>query len=116
MSLNTIQGFIPSKIQSVRISYDDCKKYGIKIEDFNKADKNEDGLIDADEFLTEGITELSIFNAFKQLAKSVNGYCEENNNNNNQKNLTLNNTNEISAPKNPNISPAFCGQNCNYLA
>ena len=67
-------GFILPKIQSLVISSDDREKNGISLDDWEKVDKDGDGLITADEFLSSGMSISSIFNAYKMLAMSNNAY------------------------------------------
>lgn len=76
MSGNVIQGFVAPKIQNLQLKDKDCKKYGIKADDFEKVDKNKDGLISADEFLGSGLDVYSVFNAFKTMAKQNDGFLE----------------------------------------
>lgn len=65
-----------SKMQSMLISDDDCKKYGISIQDFQKYDKNGDHAIDANEFFGGAMSNLSIFNAFKSQALQNNAFVD----------------------------------------
>lgn len=76
MSVNIVQGFVTPKIQSLQLEDRDCKKYGIPPDVFQKVDKNNDGLITADEFLTSGLSQLTIVNAFKTIAKESGGFLE----------------------------------------
>lgn len=71
-----INGFVPTKIQSIVIKDTDCKKFGIKSTDFAKVDKSGDGLITADEFLATGMNYTSIHSAFKSLAQKQDGYLD----------------------------------------
>lgn len=117
MGVNAVNGFIPTKIQSIRISSDDCEKYGIKIEDFNKFDKNEDGLIDAKEFLGGGISEISIFNAFKTMAKPVGGFTDQKvDNNEEEQQSPANHQNKMYGLNHPNVSNPLKAQKYDYLA
>lgn len=74
---NYVQGFNTDKLQKITISSDDCDKYGIEIEDFNKIDKDKDGLISASEFLSFGIRFPSVFKAFKKQATKIEGAYTE---------------------------------------
>ena len=76
MSVSIVNGFDVPKIQSLEISNDDIKKLGIKPEDFSKVDKNQDGRITYDEFLSSGINYSSIYNAYKGMALEEKGYLE----------------------------------------
>lgn len=91
------KGFILPKMQSIVIKSDDMQKYGIKPEDWAKVDKNEDGLITADEFITNGMSIGSIFNAYRTLAMSHDAYVnpsqESQMNTNPQGNMFANNSN-----------------------
>lgn len=75
-NVKRVNGFDASKIQSIVIKSDDMKKYGINEEDFFKVDIDEDGTINASEFLGSGISITSIFNAFKSFAESIEGAYE----------------------------------------
>lgn len=75
-NVKRVSGFDASKIQSIVIKSDDMKKYGINEEDFFKVDVDEDGTINASEFLGSGISITSIFNAFKSFAESIEGAYE----------------------------------------
>lgn len=75
-NVKRVNGFDASKIQSIIIKSDDMKKYGIDEEDFFKVDADEDGIINASEFLDLGISITSIFDAFKSSAESIEGAYE----------------------------------------
>lgn len=95
-STNYVNGFNAGKIQRITISSDDIKKYGIDIDDFNKVDKDQDGLISASEFLSSGISISSIYNAFKQEATKIDGAYVDSTNN-----IARNNNNEQNGFANP---------------
>ncbi len=120
---NYTHGFNTGKIQRITISSDDIKKYGIDIDDFNKVDADEDGLITASEFLSSGISVSSIFNAFKQEATKIEGAYVDSTNNIAQNNN--NNQNRFGNPiqqQNPSLNhPSvanhpFLAQNLDYSA
>lgn len=115
--VNSVHGFVVPKIQSLELSSKDCKKYGINEDDFDKADKNHDGRINASEFLSSGINILSIFNAFKTMAVPVGGFEEKTNQNdlsqNSGNDTNKNNTYNLSRP---NVSNPYTANHYDYLA
>ena len=118
-----VSGFNPSKIQRITISSDDIKKLGIDIDDFNKVDADEDGLITASEFLSSGMSIGSIYNAFKAKAQKIDGAflqspnIVQNNQNNNQNRFG----NPILQPQNSLTRPSvanhpFLAKNLDFSA
>lgn len=124
MAIGNVSGFIPPKLSTVQISSDDCKKYGIDIQDFYKIDKNEDGLIDSDEFLSGGLGNLSVFNAFKSLAEPMGAYQDpqsigqdnQANGMNNQANAFNSNKQNQYSLQHPNVTNPGFANKCDFLA
>lgn len=82
----SVGGFDPSKISSLRIVDSDCKRLGIREDDFSKVDKDGDGIISSAEFLAGGLSYTSIFNAFKTMAVPLKGFSEKGKENNETEN------------------------------
>lgn len=72
-NVNRTSGFDVGKIAGIQIKSADLKKFGIAPEDFAKVDTDEDGSINASEFLSAGINISSIFNAYKAQATRIDG-------------------------------------------
>ncbi len=120
LSNNLVQGFNTKKIQNIKISSDDISKYGINIDEFNKVDTNQDGLITANEFLSSGLNIASIFNAFKQEATQIDGaYINDNNmdkNNSNNQNKFNNPTQQYTLNHPSFVNHPYLGQNLDSIA
>lgn len=118
MTSNIQNGFIIPKCRSVYIKQDDCKKFGIKGEDWAKVDKNQDGKISIEELLLNGQNITSINKAYKTLAIQKNGYV----NNEQEKELkTSNNIQNQNTDKkyhlnHPNITTPILANQYDYLA
>ena len=118
MSTGVQCGYLVSKCKSINISRDDCEKYGIKSDDWDKVDKNKDGLIDIGEILLNGKDVLTINNAYKALAAKNNGYIDSTNA---VKRQSFNNTQNQTANSNfnlshPNVSSPILANKCDYFA
>lgn len=67
MGIQCNRGFVTDYITNIKISAKDAKKYGIQ-DDFSNYDKDKDGYINSNEFLSGGISNSKIFSAFASLA------------------------------------------------
>ncbi len=68
-----INGFDPSKISGISLSLNSASIAGISKTDFAKADQNNDGVISASEFLDGGMGIGSLYQAFAERAKGIDG-------------------------------------------
>lgn len=108
-----------SKMQSIQISDDDCKKYGISIEDFQKYDKNGDHLINANEFFGGAMNNLSIFDAFKSLALQSGSYVDNDGSQTNKTEGDTTNRKDVSNQYSllrPNVKGGFLANHYDYMA
>lgn len=129
MTLGIVQGFITSKIQPIVLTEDDIKKYSIDKKEFANSDKNKDGIISANEFLSSGLMSQSVFNAFKskalekdafvtdnsKIAAMESGQGVQNTGMQSQQNRQNQNNNWFNL-NHPNVSSPLVAQNYDYLA
>ena len=129
MTLGIVQGFITSKIQPIVLTEDDIKKYSIDKKEFANSDKNKDGIISANEFLSSGLMSQSVFNAFKskalekdafvtdnsKIAAMESGQGVQNTGMKSQQNRQNQNNNWFNL-NHPNVSSPLVAQNYDYLA
>ena len=113
-------GFVVPKIQSIDLTDKDFEKYKISADDLKKVDSNKDGKITANEFLANGLSIQSVFQAYLAKAKSSGAYVEKANrtNGNNPQNQQANQT--ISQQKynlnHPNVTSPIMANKVDYLA
>ena len=129
MTLGIVQGFITSKIQPIVLTEDDIKKYSIDKKEFANSDKNKDGIISANEFLSSGLMSQSVFNAFKSKALEKDAFVTDNSKNaamesgqgvqntgmQSQQNRQNQNNNWFNL-NHPNVSSPLVAQSYDYLA
>ena len=129
MTLEIVQGFITSKIQPIVLTEDDIKKYSIDKKEFANSDKNKDGIISANEFLSSGLMSQSVFNAFKskalekdafvtdnsKIAAMESGQGVQNTGMQSQQNRQNQNNNGFNL-NHPNVSSPLVAQSYDYLA
>ena len=129
MTLGIVQGFITSKIQPIVLTEDDIKKYSIDKKEFANSDKNKDGIISANEFLSSGLMSQSVFNAFKskalekdafvtdnsKIAAMESGQGVQNTGMQSQQNRQNQNNNWFNL-NHPNVSSPLVAQSYDYLA
>lgn len=119
LGIGIVKGFVPTKLGSIELTSQDCKKYGIKADDFEKADINGDGIITSDEFLSRGINTVSIFNAFKTMAAPMGAFVDANDSTDLNQEIAQNS--ETGKKQNynvthPNDSSPFRANTYDYLA
>lgn len=121
MSGSSVQnGYILPKCQYIYLNQKDSQKYGIKETDWAKVDKNQDGYIDINELITNGVNVSSVNNAYKQLAITNNGWINEADStkylSQTNQNATQNNFKKPYNLNHPNVTSPLLANNCDFLA